>query len=204
MGESRDEAMKALEERVRNCQDCALCKGRTNAVPGDGSYESKIMFIGEGPGKDEDKQGKPFVGSAGKFLTQMLEDIGLKREDVYITNVVKCRPPENRDPLQPEVDACFKYLDEQLKIIKPKVIVSLGRHSMDRFIPGHKISAIHGQAKRVTGIFSEKQVIFPLYHPAAALYNPNLRGTLLEDMRKLPVLIKKIEQEEGGELVASG
>lgn len=190
--------MKNLEKRVLKCEDCGLCKARIKAVPGDGSYEAKIMFIGEGPGRDEDIQGKPFVGAAGKFLTQMLADIGMKREDVYITNVVKCRPPENRDPLQPEVDACFKYLDEQLKIIQPKVIVSLGRHSMERFVPGYKISAIHGQAKRILGIFSEKQVVFPLYHPAAALYNPNLRQTLMDDMRKLPVLIKKLEQSGGG------
>lgn len=186
--------MRAIDDVVKTCQACSLCKGRTQAVPGDGSCEAKIVFIGEGPGQAEDLQGKPFVGAAGKFLTTMLADIGLKREEVYITNVVKCRPPNNRDPLPEEVEACFKYLDEQLKIIKPRVIVTLGRHSMARFLPGFRISDIHGQAKRVTGIFSDKQVIFPLYHPAAALYNPKLRDTLIEDMRKLPILVKKIEQ----------
>ena len=188
------ENMHELENKVIACRDCQLCQGRTHAVPGDGSYQAKIMFIGEGPGKAEDLLGKPFVGAAGKFLAKMLAEIGLKREDVYITNVVKCRPPENRDPLQEEADACFKYLDEQLKLIKPRVIVTLGRHSMTRFLPGFRISDIHGQAKRVLGVFSEKQVIFPLYHPAAALYNPNLRNTLMEDMKKLPILVKKIEQ----------
>lgn len=190
--DERTEKMRQLEERVRGCADCGLCAGRTKAVPGDGSYSAEIVFIGEGPGRDEDLQGKPFVGAAGKFLTEMLADIGLKREDVYITNVVKCRPPNNRDPLPEEAEACFKYLDEQLKIIRPKLIVTLGRHSMARFLPGLRISEVHGQAKRVSEIFSEKQVIFPLYHPAAALYNGSLRGTLLADMRKLPLLLKKI------------
>ena len=192
--DQREQKMRQLEENVRSCSDCGLCAGRTKAVPGDGSYSAEIVFIGEGPGRDEDLQGKPFVGAAGKFLTEMLADIGLKREDVYITNVVKCRPPNNRDPLPEEAETCFKYLDEQLKIIRPKLIVTLGRHSMARFLPGLRISDIHGQAKRVSGIFSEKQVIVPLYHPAAALYNGSLRGTLQEDMRKLPVLLKKIGQ----------
>ncbi len=186
--------MREIEEKIRGCSDCGLCKGRIQAVPGAGSYSAKIMFVGEGPGKDEDIQGKPFVGAAGKYLNKMLEDIGMNRDDVYITNVVKCRPPNNRDPLPEEVEACFKYLDAQLKMIKPLLLVTLGRHSMARFLPGFRISDIHGQAKRVTGIFSEKQVIFPLYHPAAALYNPALRTTLEEDMRKLPLLIKKIEE----------
>ena len=190
----KGQQMREIEDTIRSCQDCGLCKGRTNAVPGDGSYDAKIMFIGEGPGQAEDLQGKPFVGAAGKFLAEMLADIGLKREEVYITNVVKCRPPNNRDPLPEEVNACFKYLDGQLKIIRPRVIVTLGRHSMSRFLPGLKISEVHGKAKRISGIFSEKQVIFPLYHPAAALYNGSLRGTLMEDMRKLPILGKKIEQ----------
>lgn len=190
--DERTEKMRQLEERVRGCADCGLCAGRTKAVPGDGSYSAEIVFIGEGPGRDEDLQGKPFVGAAGKFLTEMLADIGLKREDVYITNVVKCRPPNNRDPLPEEAETCFKYLDEQLKIIRPKLIVTLGRHSMARFLPGLRISEVHGQAKRVSGIFSEKQVISPLYHPAAALYKGSLRGTLLADMRKLPLLLKKI------------
>jgi len=189
------EPMREIEERIRVCMDCGLCKGRTNTVPGFGNYHAKIMFVGEGPGKDEDLQGRPFVGAAGKYLTQMLEGIGLKREDVYITNVVKCRPPNNRDPLPEEVEACFKYLDAQIKLIKPLVLVTLGRHSMARFLPGLRISEIHGQAKRVKGMFSEKQIVFPLYHPAAALYNPGLRATLELDMRKLPILIKKIEDK---------
>ncbi len=189
--------MMEIEEKVKICTDCALCKERKNAVPGYGNYHAKIMFIGEGPGKEEDIQGRPFVGAAGKYLTQMLNSIGMNREDVFITNVVKCRPPNNRDPLPEEVDACFKYLDAQIKLIKPVLLVTLGRHSMARFLPGYKISDIHGQAKRVLGVFSEKQVIFPLYHPAAALYNPNLRATLEADIRKMPILIKKIEEAGG-------
>lgn len=185
--------LSEIEEKVKICQDCGLCKGRTLAVPGFGNAEAKIMFIGEGPGRDEDLQGKPFVGAAGKFLTTLLESIGWKREDVFITNVVKCRPPNNRDPLPEEVEACFKYLDAQIKIIKPKLIITLGRHSMARFLPGFKISDIHGQAKRTKSVFSEPQVIFPLYHPAAALYNPGLRSVLMADFKKIPILIAKIE-----------
>ena len=184
--------MQELEEKINVCRDCRLCESRTKAVPGSGSYGAKIVFIGEGPGKEEDLQGKPFVGAAGKFLNTMLKEIGWKREDVFITNVVKCRPPNNRDPLSDEVANCFKYLDTQLKFIKPALIVTLGRHSMERFLPGYKISEIHGQPKRVQGIFTEQQVIFPLYHPAAALYNPALRATLIADMKKLPLLIDEI------------
>jgi DNA polymerase len=195
-GLGKVEALQLLEQKIRVCADCGLCKGRKNAVPGFGDYQAKLMFIGEGPGRDEDIQGRPFVGAAGKYLTKMLEDIGIKREQVFITNVVKCRPPNNRDPLPEEAEACFKYLDAQLKLIRPLLLITLGRHSMARFLPGFRISEIHGQAKRVSGIFTEKQVIFPLYHPAAALYNPNLRATLEADMRKLPALIKKIEEQQ--------
>lgn len=184
-----------LREKIEKCKKCGLCEGTTNAVPGEGSETADILFIGEAPGKDEDIQGKPFVGAAGKFLNKMIEAIGLTRDDVFITNIVKHRPPNNRDPLEDEVEACSDYLEEQIKIIKPKLIVTLGRHAMNRFLPGLTISKDHGQAKRTKGINGEKQVYFPMYHPASALYNPGLRETLIRDMHKLPILLKKIEND---------
>jgi len=184
--------VEELIKQITTCTKCRLCKKRTNAVPGDGSYESEIMFIGEGPGKDEDAQGKPFVGAAGKLLTQLIESIGLKRSDVFIANVVKCRPPENRDPEPDEIAACFPYLKKQVEIIKPKLIVTLGRHSMGRFLPGLKISEVHGQPKRANGIWQDRQVYLPLYHPAAALYDPSKREVLFRDFKKIPIILKKI------------
>jgi len=185
--------LTALHEQIKKCRLCRLCElGATQAVPGDGNFNAQVMFIGEAPGRDEDKMGKPFVGAAGKFLNTMLEAIGLKREDVFITNIVKHRPPENRDPLPDEIEACWPYLEEQIKIIKPKLIVTLGRHAMGKFLPGLKISVVHGQAKRVKGLWAEKQVYMPMYHPASALYNPGLRETLIHDMKKIPILLKKI------------
>ena len=184
--------LEMLREQVRVCRLCRLCEKATNAVFGEGNIHAEIMFIGEAPGQAEDLQGKPFVGAAGKFLNQMLEIIGLKREDVFITNVVKHRPPENRDPLPDEIETCFPYLREQVLTIKPKIIVTLGRYAMNIFLPGFKISEIHGQAKRAKGLLGEAQVYFPLYHPASALYNPGLRETLINDMKKIPLLLKKI------------
>lgn len=178
--------------QVRNCTKCGLCKGRNNAVFGEGSFEADILFIGEGPGRDEDLQGKPFVGAAGKLLTKLIESIGMTREQVFITNVVKCRPPNNRDPLPEEVKSCWPYLEAQVKYIKPKLIVTLGRHSMGRFLPGLKISEVHGQAKRASGLWQEKQVYLPLYHPAVALYDPRKRDTLFEDFQKIPLILKKL------------
>lgn len=184
-----------LREKINKCKDCRLCEGTNNAVPGEGSENADIMFIGEAPGKAEDQQGKPFVGAAGKFLTKMIESIGLSRDDVFITNIVKHRPPDNRDPLEDEVEKCSAFLEEQIRIIKPKLIVTLGRHAMNRFIPGLKISVDHGQAKRAGGINNQRQVYFPSYHPASALYNPGLRDTLIRDMHKIPILLKKIEND---------
>lgn len=184
--------IQKLIQDIKTCTKCGLCKGRKNAVPGEGSYESQVMFIGEGPGADEDAQGRPFVGAAGKLLTQLIENIGLKREDVFIANVVKCRPPNNRDPLPEEIAVCWPYLVEQINLIKPKLIVTLGRHSMGRFLPGLKISDVHGQPKRANGIWQSRQVYLPLYHPAVALYDPNKKVTLLEDFKKIPLVLKKI------------
>jgi len=185
-----------IGEEIKRCEKCRLCENTNNAVPGEGSPNADVMFIGEAPGKDEDLQGRPFVGAAGKFLNTLLDEAGFKREDVFITNVVKHRPPNNRDPQQDEVETCFPYLDAQINIIKPKLIVTLGRHAMNRFLPGLQISKVHGQAKRVKSVFSKKQVVFPLYHPASALYNPGLRGTLIADMKKIPILLKKINEND--------
>ncbi|MBU1992718.1 MAG: uracil-DNA glycosylase [Patescibacteria group bacterium] len=181
-----------FESRVKKCALCGLSKGRTNVVPGEGSYTADVMFIGEGPGKDEDLLGRPFVGAAGKFLTELLGIIGMDREQVYIANVVKCRPPGNRDPLPEEVETCWPYLEEQIKMIKPKLIVTLGRHSMNRFLPGLKISQVHGQPKRYVGIWQEKQIYLPVYHPAVALYDPRKKDIIIEDFKKIPLILKKL------------
>ncbi|MBU1019306.1 MAG: uracil-DNA glycosylase [Patescibacteria group bacterium] len=187
--------LKEIEAQCRNCKKCRLCEGRTNSVPGAGSAKAQIMFIGEGPGKDEDLKGEPFVGAAGKFLNELLASINLEREDVYIANVVKCRPPGNRDPFPEEIEACWPYLESQIEAIQPELIVTLGRHSMERFLPGLKISQAHGKAKRYKGIDGGKQVYYPMYHPAVALYNGSYRGVLTEDMQRVPKLLKKIKDE---------
>ncbi len=164
-----------------------LAAQATQLVFGTGSPKADIVFIGEAPGKNEDLQGEPFVGAAGKFLNEMLDGIGLKREDIYITNIVKYRPPHNRDPLPEEKEAFLPFLQEQIAIIKPKLIVTLGRHSMDVLLPGLKISQVHGQPKRYKG-----QVYLPLFHPAAALYNGGMRQTLVEDFSLIPAILEKL------------
>ena len=156
----------------------------TKSVPGEGAENAEIMFIGEAPGWNEDQQGRPFIGAAGQFLDELLASINLKRADVYIANVIKCRPPENRDPLPTEIANCQKWLDRQIELISPKIIVTLGRYSMAKFFPGTTISKIHGTARTQNGI-----IYFAMYHPAAALHQGNLRQTLKEDMRKLPPLL---------------
>jgi DNA polymerase len=164
---------------------CELHHSRNNAVPGEGPENSDIMFIGEGPGFHENEQGRPFVGAAGKFLEELLAKIGLSREEVFITNVVKCRPPGNRDPLPDEVDICTKtYLDRQIQAINPKVIVTLGRFSMNLFRPNAKISNVHGQAVQIRG-----RLVVPMYHPAAALHQGSLRPVIENDFSQLPQLI---------------
>jgi len=165
-----------------------------NLVMGDGNLNAEIVFIGEAPGKNEDEQGLPFVGAAGKFLNEMLSQAGMERSDVYITNIVKYRPPNNRDPLPEEKKAFWPYLLKQLQIIKPKVVITLGRHSMEYFIPDGRISAIHGQAKRIQ-FGDDKLVIVPLYHPAAALYNGGLRQTLIDDFLNVPKVIELMKKE---------
>ncbi len=175
-----------------------LAEGATQLVFGDGNPEAELVFIGEAPGKNEDLQGIPFVGAAGKFLNEMLEMIGLKREDIYITNIVKYRPPNNRDPSPEEKKAFLPYLQSQLEVIQPKVLVTLGRHGLNCFLPDLQISQVHGQPKRVKLALKEKSddslqvVILPLFHPAAALYNGDMRQTLIDDFALIPAIIEKL------------
>ena len=174
------------------CPDLAL--QAKNLVMGDGDINADIVMVGEAPGKNEDEQGLPFVGAAGKFLNDMLSQAGMNRSDVYITNIVKYRPPNNRDPLPEEKAAFWPYLVRQINAIQPKIVVTLGRHSMEYFLPNQKISAIHGQPKRIT-FGDEKLVIVPLFHPAAALYNGSMRQTLVDDFMLLPAIIAKLADE---------
>ncbi len=174
------------------CPD--LAQGATQLVMGHGNPEADIVFIGEAPGKNEDLQGKPFVGAAGKLLDQMLAQAGLKREDIYITNIVKFRPPGNRDPRPDEKKAFWPYLVRELQVLKPKVIVTLGRHGMEYFLPEMRITQVHGQPKRIT-FGDQKLVVMPLYHPAAALYNVDLKATLFADFAHVPKVLEMIEHE---------
>lgn len=189
----QQKTLEALNVRMAASCTCTLKDEATQAVPGEGNPDADIMFIGEAPGKKEDELGVPFVGASGKFLGEMLATINLKREDIYITNIVKYRPPNNRDPLPEEVLACEQWLHEQIKIVHPKIIVTLGRHAMEHFIPDKKISEVHGQTFQHT-LDGIEQTFFVLYHPAAALYNGSLRQTLLEDFKKIPQIIAKIKK----------
>jgi uracil-DNA glycosylase family 4 len=180
-----EDILTQVAEEVSDCTKCELHHSRKNAVPGEGPVDSDIMFIGEGPGFHENEQGRPFVGAAGKFLEELLSDIGLSREEVFISNVVKCRPPGNRDPLPVEVKTCTSnYLDRQIAAINPKVIVTLGRFSMNLLIPNSKIGQVHGQAMKIHG-----RLVVPMYHPAAALHQGSLRPVIKQDFAQLPRLI---------------
>ncbi len=183
-----------IADQVRGCPKCELCRTRTNAVPGEGNPRARVMLIGEGPGFYEDREGRPFVGNSGKFLNALLAKAGLAREDVFITNVVKCRPPGNRDPLPDEIAACAPYLEGQIAAIDPDVIVTLGRFSMARWFAGERISKIHGQAKR-----DGRRVIVPMYHPAAALHQSSLRGAIEEDFERLPKILAEMERSRQSE-----
>ena len=178
-----------MAAEVSVCAKCDLCKGRTKAVPGEGDPHAKILFIGEGPGFHEDRQGRPFVGPAGQFLEELLASINLKRADVFITNVVKCRPPGNRDPEPGEIAACSDYLDRQIAAINPRVIVTLGRHSMARFFGSEKVSVIHGRARKIDG-----RVCIAMYHPAAGLHQASLKDTIRSDFKKIPTIIAEAER----------
>ena len=187
-------ALTELYKEIAACRQCEIAKLRTRVVPGEGAENAEILFIGEAPGFHEDQQGRPFVGPAGQFLDKLLASIGLKRQQVYIANVIKCRPPNNREPLPGEIENCRKFLDRQIELIHPKMIVTLGRYSMARFFPGKSISKIHGTVQRENGV-----VYFAMYHPAAALHQQNLRQTLEADMLKIPqylVETKEIPEEK--------
>lgn len=181
-----EEALQAVAAEVEVCTDCQLHLSRKRAVPGEGPADAEILFVGEGPGFHENEQGRPFVGAAGRFLEELLAGIGLRRDQVFICNVVKCRPPGNRDPEPAEIEACSKYLERQIAAIRPKVIVTLGRFSLARYMPGARISAVHGQPQMIGG-----RLVVPMYHPAAALHQPSLRRTIEEDFRQLPALIAR-------------
>ncbi len=182
-------ALAELYQEIANCQDCGLAKHRTKVVPGEGPEEAALLFIGEAPGWNEDQQGRPFVGPAGAFLDQLLASIGLSRREVYIANVIKCRPPQNRDPLPAEIQACRKWLDRQIEIIHPRMIITLGRYSLARYFPNESIGKIHGKARKLDNV-----IYYPMYHPAAALHQGSLRQVIEADMLKIPQILAQGEE----------
>lgn len=183
-------ALAELYQKIAACRDCEeLANTRTQTVPGEGPENAQLVFIGEAPGFHEDQQGRPFVGQAGQFLEQLLNSIGMRRSDVYICNVIKCRPPGNRDPLPTEIQNCQKWLDQQLELLSPKMVVTLGRYSLAKFFPGETISKIHGKARRQGNV-----LYFAMYHPAAALHQQSLRQTIEADMLKIPSLLAQVEE----------
>jgi uracil-DNA glycosylase len=182
-------ALSDLYKEIANCRRCELARQRTKVVPGEGAEDATIAFIGEAPGWHEDQQGRPFVGPAGQFLDELLASIGLKRQQVYICNVLKCRPPGNRDPQPMEIKTCQEWLDRQLRMLHPKMIVTLGRYSMARYFPGETISKIHGKARKDGDL-----IYFAMYHPAAALHQQKLRETIQADMLKIPALLAESQK----------
>lgn len=182
-------ALTELYHEIAVCQDCELAKYRNKVVPGEGPEDADLFFTGEAPGWHEDQQGRPFVGPAGQFLDQLLASIGLRREEVYIANVIKCRPSQNRDPLPLEIQACRKWLDRQIEIIHPKVIITLGRYSMARYFPHESISKVHGKARKFSDV-----VCYPMYHPAAALHQGSLRQIIETDMLQIPQVLAQVER----------
>jgi uracil-DNA glycosylase family 4 len=185
--------LETLAEQIGRCSQCRLARTRSHAVPGSGSATARIMFVGEAPGFHEDQQGLPFVGAAGNLLETLLAGINIKRDQVYITNVVKCRPPDNRDPQPDEIDACKSHLDQQIALIKPQMIVTLGRFSMQLAFSGVSISRVHGQAKRVGDI-----LYYPMFHPAAALHQPSYRSLIEQDMQRIPEILSSLQGIETG------
>lgn len=198
MGET--EKLENIKIEALKCKKCPLHETRHNVVFGEGNFKNRIMFIGEAPGFNEDMQGKPFVGRAGTFLNELLKDAGLEREDIYITNILKCRPPNNRDPTEEEIKLCSPYLNNQIKVIKPKLIITLGNYSTKYIlkmfsISPQSISRIHGQIYEVNNLFYHLKII-PSYHPAAALYNPNMRNTIKNDFKTIGEEANRIIKEE--------
>jgi DNA polymerase len=180
-----------LNAEIERCKNCELARHRTKVVPGEGPEDAKLLFIGEAPGWNEDQTGRPFVGSAGQYLDQLIGMIGYKRSQVFIANVIKCRPPENRDPMPGEIMACGRWLERQLDLIKPRVIVTLGRFSMAKYFPGETISKVHGRSKRIGNT-----IYFAMYHPAAALHQGNLRRVIEADILKLPAVLAEASKME--------
>ena len=199
---TRDERLAALEQianEVRACSACRLAGGRTRAVPGEGDADTEVIFVGEGPGFNEDREGRPFVGRAGGLLVRLLGSIGWQRDAVFITNVVKCRPPDNRDPEPDEIAACAPYLRRQLEVLDPAVVVTLGRHSMGTFMPGSRIGQVHGtsrQADPTTG--ARDATVLAMYHPAAALRTPALERESYEDIARLPGVLQRSRDRRAG------
>ena len=191
-----EEVLAQIAKEVTVCTNCALHHSRKKAVPGEGPSNAEIMFIGEGPGFHENEQGRPFVGAAGQFLDQLLQQAGVTRADVWIGNVVKCRPPGNRDPLPEELAACDMYLEQQIGAINPSIIVTLGRFSMNKFMPGAKISQVHGQMRKVGNRY-----VIAMFHPAAALHQASLKPAILADFGKLPELLKQARAGLGREKI---
>lgn len=191
----KKDKLEELKKEMLSDKTLPLRKGATNLVFGEGSPDCEVMFIGEGPGYWEDKKGRPFVGNAGAFLNQLLLSAGFRREEVFITNVVHFRPPENRDPEASEIEAFAKYLDKMMEIINPKIIVTLGRFSMGKFLPNARISSVHGR-RFVVNWKGEEIFIIPMYHPAAGLRNPNVKQETIEDFKKIPKILEEIKSED--------
>ena len=192
-------ALTELYQQIGQCFKCEIAKSRCKVVPGEGAENAEIMFIGEAPGWHEDQQGRPFVGQAGQFLEKLLASINLKRQQVYIANVIKCRPPDNRDPLPTEIQNCRQWLDNQIEIIKPKMIVTLGRYSMARYFPGKSISKIHGMAVKRDNV-----IYYAMYHPAAALHQQSLKQAIESDMLKIPKLLAETRNIQEDKPATSG
>ncbi|HSV86253.1 MAG TPA: uracil-DNA glycosylase [Levilinea sp.] len=192
-----EDILRTVAEQVSTCQRCTLHHTRKRSVPGEGRANAQVMLIGEGPGFHENEQGRPFVGQAGKFLDELLQMAGLKREEVFIANVVKCRPPGNRDPEPDELAACGEYLQQQIDTINPRVIVTLGRFSMARFFPNARISYLHGQSKWIGG-----RLVVAMYHPAAALHNPALKTAILTDFSRLPRIMEQAAKADQANLAS--
>jgi DNA polymerase len=184
--------LEKLTQEIRDCQRCELYQSRDNAVPGEGPEDAEILFVGEAPGWHEDRQGRPFVGAAGKYLEELLASISMTREQVYIANVLKCRPPNNRDPRPDEIEACKPFLKKQIALLRPKLVVTLGRFSLTHFLPGVKISKGHGLPRRMKDF-----LCYPMYHPAAALHQPKYRQAIEEDMSRIPQMLAKARELMG-------
>lgn len=199
---NKEQQLEELAQTIKHCQNCALYQKATQAVPGEGNSQSTVMFIGEGPGFYEDREGRPFVGQAGKLLDKLLASINLPRKEVFIGNVVKHRPPENRDPLPQEIEACRPFLDKQIEIIDPRMIVTLGRYSLNKFLPGEFISKVHGQA-RFVDFAGKKMIVIPMYHPAAALRSSIIMEEIKKDFQKIVQFLERNENLLENQLVKS-